>query len=89
MNAVETKAVAGGLGAGGGAVTAQFIDYLLNVFTYGRHDPPTVVQDFVLYGTTTLFALAASWLAPHTHVPAPVVAVDQPDPNNPGPVQAV
>jgi len=68
---VETKAVAGGLGAGAGAITAQFVDYLLQITAYHHHDVPGVVSDFVLVAVSTAFALAAAWLAPHTHTTPP------------------
>jgi hypothetical protein len=73
MNQTETKAVAGAAGGGAGAVTAEFVDYLLQITAYHHHSVPTVVASFVLVACSGGLAFVSAWLAPHTPQAAPAV----------------
>lgn len=73
---VEPKTKAGAVGAGGGAIVAAFIDYMLDVLFYGGVDtPPEVpfpVSALVLLAVTSGGAFLGSYLARHVNRPNPV-----------------
>lgn len=68
---IETKVIAGGLGAGAGAIVSQFLVYLLAVWPYGAGGEVSSVPDevaaFVGLVVTSAGALGAAYWAPHTH----------------------
>lgn len=69
--AVEPKTKAGALGAGGGAIVAAFIDYLLDAWLWnGDSIPPAVplpVSAFVGLVVTAGGAFLASYFARHVN----------------------
>lgn len=72
---VETKVIAGGAGAGAGAVVATLIVWIVGVAAFGGtvHDTtgaiaavPPPVSDAIWVVVSALGSLAAGWSAPHT-----------------------
>lgn len=71
---VESKVIAGTLGAGAGQVITAFVVWLLDAFAFTRGDVPIPVVAFVGLVITTGLAFAAAYSAPHT--PRPDLAGD-------------
>lgn len=73
---VEPKTKAGAVGAGGGAIVAAFVDYLIDVLFYNgpdvAPDVPFPVSAAVLLAVTSGGAFLASYLARHVNRPNPV-----------------
>lgn len=72
---VETKVVAAATGAGGGAITADFVNYLIGTNIY-HGSVPTAVSVFVLAACTGGLAYLSGWLAPHAHRAVTPVALE-------------
>lgn len=59
------KVLASTIGAGGGAVTASFVLYLVDqLFFGGRGEVPVEVSAFVLFWVTGLVTFAAGYITP-------------------------